>query len=335
MWVLVIVIMGCRLPETAEPGATAVPTVTPIPRPQYTGPAPQANRGNVFGQVMWNGSGAADLDLLLCQDFSVLGGCKGRAYTAVTNADGIYLFTDVEPGTYALAIRVFDSDSWLYITDGILSTAEITVRAGEILPIENQIIYKLDLKAENPADQSRIKSGSQTLSWATYPDADYYQVYLTPEKGGAIFVNERVGENQVTAEIPPINCDYRWSVEAFNSDGIKIAETGEFARFHVTEGEHSCNLKIVAPADGETVAADGIVLDWDPLISAIRYEILMWDDTDLEKTKVLNFVPVTESQFELNGALTPEHRYIWSVYAYDASGREAAASEVYDFTVTP
>ncbi len=302
---------------------------------RYRGPKPEEGTGNVYGAIWWNGAGAKGLDVLLCPDYSSFSGCSGEMVTAVTEADGTFLLANVQPGTYALTVRVFNSDNWLTINDGILSTADFVVEAGETLVIEPQSIYKLDLQPQKPRNGDSLKSGSAIFNWERYPDAAYYQIYLTPDKGEAIFVNNRVDNNQITAELPPVNCDYRWSLEAFSSKGIKIAETEDFIDFQVVGEEASCILQINGPVDGEFIPASGIVLNWEANPLAASYKILMWDDTDPDKTNILDFHTVTESQFVFNGALIPDHRYVWSVYAYANDGKEVASSEIFDFTVTP
>lgn len=334
--VLVLLLMGCGGgEETAVLPTDSPSSPTPVPELRYDGPRPEPGTGNVYGQIMWNSAAATGLDLLLCQDFSWFSGCDGEGVTAVTDETGYYLFQNVAPGTYALSIRIFDSDDWTYIDDGFLSAADFVVEADETLVIETHNIYKMDLRPLEPGPHAKLKSGRRPFNWEAYPDAAYYEIYLTPDKGESIFVIERVDANQIVADLPPINCDYRWSLEAFNRDGVKIAETRDYVEFQVAGEQADCTLTVNSPIDDSSIPAHGIVLDWEPHPLAVSYKILMWDDSDKTQTNILDFATVTESQFTFNGALKPDHRYVWSVHAYDANGRNIAASEIYDFTVIP
>lgn len=335
MWIVVLgtavfLLAACQSETVSEESTPAAPAPEKL---KYTGPKPDKGMGNVYGQVTWNGEPAEGLDMLLCQDFNAFSGCKGQEYTVQTQADGRYTFANVEPGTYALSVRVFDSDDWLYVTNGIISAADYEVEADKTLVVEPRSIYKLDLMPQKPDHEAELKSGERTFQWQAYENAAYYQIYLTPDEGEAIFVNERVDGTEIKADLRPIACEYRWSLEAFNADGIKIAETSDYWEFSVTGEKSSCHLTIETPKDGVTVGAKGIVLDWAAHPGAAGYKILMWDDSDENRTNILDFYEVKESQYTFNGDLTPNHRYVWSVHAYDANGDKVAASEIYDFTV--
>ena len=338
-WMLVVgtavfFLAACQSAMVSEGEASSPATPTPE-KLKYTGPKPEKGLGNVYGKITWNGAAAKGLDMLLCQDFNSFSGCKGQEYTVQTQTNGSYTFANVEPGTYALSVRVFNSDEWLYVTNGILSAADYEVEADKTLVIEPRSIFKLDLQPQKPAAHADLKSGERTFQWQAYESADYYQIYLTPDEGEVIFINERVEGTEIKADLPPINCEYRWSLEAFNAAGVKIAETSDYWKFVVAGAESSCHLVVEAPIDGVTIEAKGIVLDWTSHPDAASYKILMWDDTDEDKIKMLDFYQVEESQYTFNGDLTPDHRYVWSVYAYNANGDEVAASEIHDFTIKP
>ncbi|MCB8928376.1 MAG: lipoprotein [Ardenticatenaceae bacterium] len=300
----------------------------------YDGEDPTGGKGNVFGEIRWNGTGAPDLEVLLCADFSSFSGCGGEEFLTTTDAEGQYLFEDVEPGIYALSVRVFDSDDWLYISSGILSSADFEVEAGETLVIGRQNIFKLDLNPTTPGNGGKVTDLELPLEWEAYPDADYYKVSLYPEEGDAILVDKRVDEATITVDLLPVNCGYRWSVEAFNSDRIKIAETAEQFDFVVAGQDGSCVLLIEEPADGAEIRGDGIVLDWEDSPQATSYKILMWNDDDPDRTNVLDFEEVNESSYRFEQTLEPA-RYVWSVSAYNASGDKVGGTDIFDFTVRP
>jgi hypothetical protein len=300
----------------------------------YDGDKPAEGKGNVFGEIRWNGTGAADLEVELCADFSSFSGCGSKPINGKTDENGRYLFKDVAPGIYALSVRVFDSDDWLYISSGILSSAEFEVEAGKTLTIGIQNIFKLDVKLLEPTNGSKVAGDEALLDWNDYPEADYYKVSMYPDEGDAILIDKRVNESGLQVDLLPVSCGYRWSVEAFNSDRIKIAETAEQFDFVVDSLAGSCLLVIQEPADGAEIRGDGIVLDWEDSPLAASYKILMWNDDDPDRTNVLNFEEVNESSYRFTQTLEPA-RYVWSVTAYDANGDKIGGTEIYDFTVRP
>ena len=301
---------------------------------EYVGADPEDGKGNVFGEIRWNGEGAADLDLLLCADFSSFGGCGGEEVTSKTDENGQFLFANVNPGVYALSVRVFDSEDWLYISSGILSSADFEVEADETLVIDTQNIFKLDLKPLSPTNGGKATAGELTIDWDDYPEADYYKVSMYPDEGDAILVDKRVNESSIVVDLFPLNCGYRWSVEAFNSGRMKIAEMAEQFDFTVSGQAADCVLLVQEPADGAEIRGDGIVLDWDENPLAVSYKILMWNDDDPDRENILNFEEVNESSYRFAETLTPA-RYVWSVTAFDENGDKIGGTEIVDFTVRP
>jgi hypothetical protein len=301
---------------------------------KYSGAPPAEGKGNVFGEIRWNGAGASDLDVLLCADFSSFSGCGGEEFLTKTDGQGQYLFKDITPGVYALSVKVFNSDDWLYISSGILSSAEFKVEAGKTLTVGIQNIFKLDVKPQAPSNGSKVASDEVLLDWQDYPSADYYKVSMYPDEGDAILIEKRVNESALQVDLLPVSCGYRWSIEVFNSDRIKIAETAESFDFVVDSLDGSCQLIIQEPADGAEIRGDDIVLDWDDSPLATTYKILMWNDDDPNRANVLDFVQVNESSYRFEQTLEPA-RYVWSVTAYDESGDKIGGTEIYDFIVRP
>lgn len=333
VWTVILLgIMGAAAACAGDTAESNRGGVEQPARTRYDGPDPVEGMGNVYGRIIWNQQGAAGLDVRLCQDFNTFSGCGEPEYRTVTLEDGTYLLADVEPGTYALSVRVFDSDDWLYVSGGILSSADFEVEANDTLVIDTQSIYKLDVVPTNPPNQTDVAAGPLTLTWDAYPEAAYYEVYLSPDKGDAILVNERVDVPEVTVGIYPVNCEYRWQIEAFNASGGKIAEMADDYYFAVTDEAASCHLQINRPVDGAEVDGAGIELDWEPNPLAASYKILMWNDSDPDRPNVLDFVGVPEAYYAFDQPLPPA-RYVWSVTAYDADNMKIGGSEIYDFTV--
>ena len=300
----------------------------------YDGANPAEGKGNVFGEIRWNGAGEPGLEVQLCSDFSSFSGCGDTPIYEKTDEDGQYLFKDVDPGVYALSVRVFDSQDWLYISSGILSSADFEVEAGETLVIGVQDIFKLDVSPTMPTNGAKLDVTTTNLNWEPYDQAAYYKVSLYPDEGDALLIDKRVNESTIEVDLMPVNCGYRWSVEAFNSERIKIAETAEQFDFVVEGQAGSCILLIQEPADGSEIKGDNIVLDWEDSPLAASYKILLWNDDDPDRTNVLDFEEVNESSYRFSQTLTPA-RYVWSVSAYDASGDKIGGTEIFDFTVRP
>src|SRR6266511_4168083 len=96
-------------PESGNTG-TGIEKVKPAP-----------GKGNVQGKVFYNSKPVENIEVKLCETFNqYLGGCSGKTYTAMTDKDGEYVITDVEPKVYeGLLARVFDTESFIFATTGI------------------------------------------------------------------------------------------------------------------------------------------------------------------------------------------------------------------------
>ncbi|MBK8900900.1 MAG: hypothetical protein IPM53_06950 [Anaerolineaceae bacterium] len=339
LWLLLLTfVTGCDLwgSDVADSAEASSDETAAAEELKYTGEPPADDKGNVFGEIRWNGTGADKLEVALCSDFSSFSGCKNSPLTTTTDANGRYLFKDIDPGVYALSVKVFETDDWLYISNGIFSSMEFDVKAGKTLTVGIQDIFKLDLILLEPIDGGTVPGDSTHLRWNPYrnPQADYYKVSLYPDEGDAIVFDERVEESTLAVELLPVSCGYRWYVEAFNGDGVKITESAEPFTFVVDSLPGSCQLAIQEPADGAEVRGDNILLNWEDSPLAESYKILMWNDDDPNRTNVLDFFEVNESSYQIPGVLVPA-RYVWSVSAYDKDGNKIGATEIYDFVVRP
>ena len=321
---------------TVRPAAVATPRPSPtaVPAPTSSLPrvTPAAGKGNVDGSVIWNGAGAADQEVKLCEDFQLIGGCKGREYSTRTNTAGAYRFAGVEPGEYALAIRPFGADSMIYITSGAITARKFAVEANKTLDIRPQSVYKLDLALGEPRQAAAVSTGSPALNWTAYPSADYYEVYLTPARGDTVLNNTQTRETSLAAP-GLLNCEYRWRVSAFNAAKTKIAESAE-QKFSVAGQAGPCVIPLLGPPNrAPNVAGSGVRLEWETHPLAVRYEILMWNDSKPDRPKLLDFTSVSEPLYAFKDTLEPA-RYVWTVYAMDKDGKRIAASETVNFTVS-
>jgi hypothetical protein len=317
---------------TPRPAATASATAVPAPTSSLPQVTPAAGKANVDGSVVWNGAGAANQEVKLCEDFQLIGGCKGREYSTRTNAAGAYRFTGVEPGEYAVAIRPFGADSMIYITSGIITARKFTAEANKTLEIRPQSIYKLDLALGEPRQAAAISAGPPVLNWTPYASADYYEVYLTPARGDTVLNNTQTRDTSLPAP-SLLTCEYRWRVSAYNAAKSKIAESVE-QKFSVTGQAGPCVISLLGPPNrASNLAGANVRLEWEFHPLAVRYEILMWNDSKPDRPKLLDFTSVNEPLYAFTEALEPA-RYVWTVYAMDKNGKRIAASETVNFTVS-
>ncbi len=310
-------------PLSREPTEVPTPVAPSIALPH---PIPTSGKGNLVGQVRWNEIGAADIDLKICTEFSWFGGCKGTIYSATTNAEGIYIFKDVDPGLYALTLKVFETDNWLYMTTGLMSERMYTVKADETTEIGVSDIYKADLKPVQPTDKAKVAESKPTLKWEAYTDATSYELWLNPEHGDAMASSEEVSTNEFSPAEDLFNCDFTWKVEAFNANGIKISEMDDYLHFTITGAEYSCTIDMVKPLNNATVPASGIELEWEAHPLADYYKLFMWPDGD-SNTHILDFIEVSETSYTISDTLQPG-KYILSIYVYDTNDDQIAGSGI-------
>ncbi|MCB8944130.1 MAG: hypothetical protein H6658_10285 [Ardenticatenaceae bacterium] len=348
---LLLLLMGCRAPaaEIAAPTpmGTAAPTPTPAPPqlPVVEAPSPPQGRATVYGQVLLgDGTAAVDYAVLLCAGFTQYAACEGRQYVTMTEVDGVYVFTDVVPGLYALVVYLDEQEvvPLQFVVDEAGQVRLFEVTAGEKKGVEPLVLFANDVKVISPLRTGRLSSetavhkltGELTLSWQPYPNAVAYEVYLAPARGETIFVNERVAEGKITAVLPRVNCDYYWQVAAFDAANIKIAETEGVRKFAITGEADSCELTLLSPQAGAVVSGTAeIVLDWEVHETADSYRVWLVDKQNATRPTLLDFEEVTSSKYELANGLLPSH-YEWAVFAYDEQGRLIAESDVEGFEVS-
>jgi hypothetical protein len=288
--------------------------------------------GDLSGRVLWNNVPVADLQIVTCQGLSSYAGCGDEQFTTRTDGEGHFAFSALPAGKYGLGTWSWNGSELSYLSGDFSLPAAIAVSADSSIEAPDWHLYKKDIELTYPIYNETVVPGKVTLSWKPYPDAAYYEIYLTMDKGDAIFVTERVNGERVSAELMPINCSYTWNLEAFNADGHKIAEYDGFSDFRVDGGDADCDMLVHEPLNGTRVDGRDLLLDWETQPMAATYRILMWRDTDDGTENILDFVTVPESRYQLEQTLKPG-RYVWSVDAYDGQGRQVGETEIVDFIV--
>jgi len=222
--------------DTATPESTSTSTATPPPTATFTPNAtatqipeitpPAEGKGNVVGLVLWNNQPVKKAAVWLCHEFTSYG-CN--EYKANTDQNGYYVFTNISPGEYIVAINSFSSSWWIFYFDSNGSKMQ-KVSAGQNLILNPWSIWKFDLNVIYPRWGKAISEAHPTLKWDVYPDASYYLLSIYDEKYNAILENIRVDGNDFALEdVTLVTCNYYWILDAYTAEGIKIASTpGEY-----------------------------------------------------------------------------------------------------------
>jgi hypothetical protein len=200
---------------------------------------PAEGMGNVQGTVRYNGKPAAGIEVTLCEEFNRWGsGCGGKTYTATTDSSGIFVVRDVPPKEYAaLLAKVFDSDSYVFATTGIvgLSSETHAIEANKTLFVKPINLFKSDLKVMSPKAGTAVTADGLTLSWEPYPDAEHYTLSLFPDSSAveSPYINQRVDSSAFVVSKPLVKGEYRLQIDAFNAADVKLAESADNYTFTV------------------------------------------------------------------------------------------------------
>lgn len=207
--------------STPLPTATFTPNVTATQIPEITPPV--EGKGNVAGLVLWNDQPVPKAAVWLCEGFS--GGCTGiYQYRTNTDANGYYVFKNVTPGKYLVAINSFSTGWFIFYFDAD-GSKEQEVSAGKNLVLDPWSIWKFNLSATTPRIDKVLAEAMPTFKWDAYPDAVYYQISIDDINFNPIVEEERVDGIEFIPAQPLVTCRFYWNVEAFNAQGVKIAST--------------------------------------------------------------------------------------------------------------
>jgi hypothetical protein len=221
-----------NVPAVSSAGATPAPqpTATPTPLPSLAAPEPSpsppsAGTGSATGHILWNDEPFAEVVVKLCTEWSMIGGCKGAEYTAVSSADGRYTIAGLPPGSYRIATQIPGQEKE---TGWMGMRAE--VRSGEVAQVKDLYVVKYDLQLLSPHEEETVQTATPALTWAGYSHAAYYKVYLAPWGGGeAVIQFEKTAETTYTVASPLQAGKYHWSIHAYNAQETKLAEgSGRF-----------------------------------------------------------------------------------------------------------
>ena len=262
---LAVSVMGCRFlqqsrSETRPAANTAVPQANASPDADDAGAAdgaddivpsetgvekekPAAGKGNVQGKVLYNGQPAAGIEVKLCQTFNrYFGGCSGDTYTAQTDANGEYLIKNAPPGIYeGLVAKVFKTNYYVFATSGFVGTAKYRIDADKTYFAPETNLFKNDLKLSNPKAGSKVAPRGIEVKWEAYPDASYYKLSVhgdssTGAETNLDYVNKRVDGLSFVLDQPLSPGSYSITVDAYNTDDVKLSQSPSDVKFTVTGG---------------------------------------------------------------------------------------------------
>ena len=245
---IVISVLACKTSSNKNGNASSnrpsEPTRTANTETGVEKVKPAPGTGNVQGKVLYNSKPAEKIEVTLCEKFNqFFGGCDGKKYVAHTDADGEYVITDVPPATYAaLTARVFDTKFYVFATTGItgLASAKYDVVADKTLFVPPTNLFKSDLKTLSPKAGEKVSAENLELRWTAYPDAAYYKFSIYPEDVSVTspYINERVEATSFAIDKPLPKGTYRWQVEAYNDDKVKLAESDRDIKFTIVDQSH-------------------------------------------------------------------------------------------------
>jgi hypothetical protein len=212
---------------TSDATSTATITITPTFTSEGTATqlpdlvTPESGKGNVTGLVLWNDQPVPRAAVWLCEEIQDY--CKGlHQYRVNTDANGYYLFKNVMPGKYIVAINSFNTGWFIFYLDEN-GDREQTVSAGVNLILDPFNIWKFDLRSITPKANKVLAEARPTFGWEAYPGAAYYQISIYEINSKRVLEGQRVDGLEFTLTEPLISCGYTWDLEAFNEQGIKIS----------------------------------------------------------------------------------------------------------------
>lgn len=332
---------GCNSQSSAPPPTTAPSTTAPTTSTESSSPTtptdntaapqrkPPAGFGNAIGRVLYDGKGVSNIEVQLCENIGFIGGCGGKTYAGKTNKDGYYVIDKVKPGDYAVAVRVFNTNNFIYPTSGIMSAAKFKVQKDESLAVRTVNLWKVDLQIVSPKNGTVVKTDKPKLSWKSYPHASNYKIELRTKEGVGTMSSMETSETSTQPEKSLLNGDYQWQVEAYNAEGTKIAETAKDSMFKVIGQAGSSAVTLINPKQASTVRGGAITLQWKAHPQAQEYHVYVKGVK--AKDPLLSFESMNATSYKFPNPLPPDD-YYWSVEAHK-DGDKIAGSELQHFTV--
>ncbi|OGN72211.1 MAG: hypothetical protein A2X25_00685 [Chloroflexi bacterium GWB2_49_20] len=214
----------------ASPTATPTLAATDIPLPTSTisraatatetlMPSATPTTGTLTGSVVvWGGQPYEGVTVTLCSEWTFA--CKGLAYSAVTDTQGSFTISGIDPGTYHMITLVPEQLGIIYPGEDL---RQIQVNAGETIELDAIHKCKYDLKVSAPV----VQNGKVTLHWSAYPGAPFYYLNIYD-----IYWNNldfvRTPNTSVTSENSLAAGNYYYQVDINEADGVCVRAFGRF-----------------------------------------------------------------------------------------------------------
>ncbi|MEP7077237.1 MAG: hypothetical protein ABI878_15640 [Acidobacteriota bacterium] len=197
---------------------------------------PARGKANLQGRVLYAGKPAAGVEVRLCENLSTVLGldCSGKNFKVKTDTKGEYLISDVPAMEYeGVAVRVFSTSRYVYLASMIYSSAKYDLEADKTFFAPDTDLFKSDLRIISPKNHATVDASDAEFKWAPYPDASYYVYSLSSENSVSKYMNIRTDQPAFKLDTPIPSDTYLLKVEAFNSSGVKLAESTEDYGFYL------------------------------------------------------------------------------------------------------
>jgi hypothetical protein len=199
---------------------------------------PESGKANIQGKVLYNEKPAANVEVKLCEKFSTFSGCSGEEYKTKTDDNGEYLLKNVDPKVYdGLLAKVFETRMYIFAARSFgISSAKYKIDADTTFFAPPTNLFKSDMKVENLKANAKIEINGYEIKWDKYEDAAYYKFGLYADEASVIspYINEKVEAESIKIEKPMEPGKYRFKLEAYNANDIKLSQLKEDIEFTIT-----------------------------------------------------------------------------------------------------
>ena len=239
---------------SATPEDTLVPTSLKEPTPPWVIATPEPGKCNAWGQVWlvrWDNETdfpdsyepMAGVEVEIGTGITIIlsGGdsqLHQPVYRTTTDAEGFYLFTNIEPGGYVKRLRSYSLDlakpgSWVY-PDGEKTYSLSEIEAGQTVFLDTEVVIaKQEIELISPpaygslTGYRKVSGEDLNFQWQHYPNTDYYTLNIKQLMEGAVKVDmhlSTVNTSYTLAEILSPG-EYWWWVTAYDSSDKQLAES--------------------------------------------------------------------------------------------------------------
>lgn len=181
------------------------------------------------------------------------------------------------------------------------------------------------------APLNTVSSTLPTFQWSAAAGAARYDLWVNDQTTGqsGVIRNMNVAGTSFTPTTPlDLNHSYIWTVRAFDAS----SNAGEWSNY----GTFTIEIPLAVPvSNGPTGTVGDLTptFQWLPIESADRYDLWVNNQTT-GQSGVIRRTNLTEPRFTPLTPLVAGHSYLWTVRAFDASGRASEWSTHKTFTAT-